>query len=73
MRKLAVDRFEGEYAICEDEDQNYFAIPISELPSGTVEGLVLSVPEKGPISIDPEESARRRERIIKKQRRIFGM
>lgn len=72
MRRLIVDRFEGEYAVCEDENQQYCTVEISRLPEGAGEGAVLSISDEGIISLDREETARRRERIGRKQSEFFG-
>ncbi len=66
-----IDRFEGEYAVCEDEEQRLFAIGIEELPPGAGEGSVLLISEEGELLLDEEETERRRKRIAEKQRRIF--
>ena len=34
MRKLIIDRFEGTYAICEDQEKKMVAISLNELPQG---------------------------------------
>lgn len=61
MKTIAIDRFEGKYAICEDKDQKFFAIDISELPEGAKTGDVLAVnDEEGTLSIDEQETARRK-------------
>ena len=33
MKTLIIDRFEKNFAVCEDDDGSFFAIDISELPS----------------------------------------
>lgn len=71
MRHLAIDRLEGKYAICEDQDQNYYAIETGELPAGAKEGIVLVITDEGELRLDLEETERRRARIAKKQRRAF--
>lgn len=71
MKRLVIDRFEGKYAICEDADQKYFAIETAELPQGAKEGCVLAISEEGELSLDVEETERRRQRIAEKQRRAF--
>jgi len=71
MKKLVIDRFEGKYAICEDGDQKYFAIETAELPEGAKEGCVVVISEEGELSLDLEETERRRQRIAEKQRVIF--
>lgn len=69
---LVIDRFEGKYAICADDDGRHFAIETSELPEGAKEGSVVVISEEGTLSLDPEEEARRRARILEKQRKLFG-
>ncbi len=71
MKQLVIDRFEGKYAICEDKEARYFAIEIQELPKGAKEGHVLSISEEGVLSLDLEETQRRRKRISDKQNRLF--
>ena len=72
MRQLIIDRFEGKYAICEDQEQKYFAIAVEELPKGSAEGWVLEISDEGELSFNEEETRARRERIKAKQRRAFG-
>lgn len=63
MRKLIIDRLEGIYAICEDENQKYYAIELSELPKGAKAGDVLAVnDEEGTLSVDAEASAARKKK-----------
>ncbi len=49
--RLIVDRFEGTYAVCEQEDQTIVKIEKSKLPKGTKEGDVL-IMDGDIISID---------------------
>ena len=72
MKQFIIDRYEGKYAICEDKDQKYFAIELSELPEGARPGSVLAITEEGLLVLDEEETQRRRQRILEKQRRLFG-
>lgn len=58
---IKIDRFEGEYAVCEIAG-TMVDIPKSELPDGAVEGSVLS------LSIVETDD---RERIAKKQNSLF--
>ena len=69
---LTIDRFEGKYAICEDAEQKYFAIETSELPAGAAEGSVLLISDDGILSLEAEETDRRRKEMAEKQRKIFG-
>ncbi len=71
-KKLVIDRFEGKYAICEDGEQKYFAIECAELPAGAKEGCVLLISEEGELTLDAEETERRRRLMAEKQRRAFG-
>lgn len=72
MKQLIIDRYEGKYAICEDGEQKYFAIEIPELPEGAKPGCVLVISDQGELTLDLEETERRRQRILEKQHRIFG-
>lgn len=68
--RLIIDRFEGSYAVCEDENKNMLSIPRSKLPIGINEGSVLIASESG-ITVDYEETAQRAERIKKKMDGLF--
>lgn len=57
MRKLIIDRFEGDFAVCETEDLEFINIPNAALPEGAKEGDVLT------ISLDKEETESRKEKI----------
>ena len=72
MKQLIIDRFEGKYAICEDKDQKYYAIEAQELPPGAKAGCVLQITDEGELLLDEEETQRRRQRILDKQRKAFG-
>ena len=56
MRKLIIDRFEGTYAICEDQEKKMFAISLNELPQGAKPGDVLQISGAGELSVDQEET-----------------
>lgn len=72
MRTLTIDRFEGTYAICEDSEQKFFAIDVSELPAGAKAGDVLKVDDaQGTISIDGEATAQKRAKLKKIQDKLF--
>ena len=60
MKQITIDRFDGIYAICEDKDKAFFAIETSELPQGAKAGDVLKITDDGALSIDVEETERRR-------------
>ena len=71
--ELARCRFDGIYAICEDKDKAFFAIETSELPQGAKAGDVLKITDDGALSIDVEETERRRARILEKQKKLMGL
>ena len=60
-------------AICEDKDKAFFAIETSELPQGAKAGDVLKITDDGALSIDVEETERRRARILEKQKKLMGL
>ena len=71
MRKLSIDRFEGNYAICEDGERKMFAIELGELPKGAKEGDILVISDEGEITVDAEETKHRREKIKKLQNSVW--
>lgn len=62
--KLIVDRFEGEYAVCENEDGTMVDIRRDKLPKETKEGDVLIV-EGDTFVIDVQATLERKEYIKK--------
>ena len=71
MRKLIIDRFEGTYAICEDQEKKMFAISLNELPQGAKPGDVLQISGAGELSVDQEETQRRRKQMAGRQSKLF--
>lgn len=72
MKTLTVDRFEGNFAICEQEGvEKLFGIDRQELPSGVREGDVLEISDEGEISVNGEKTRRRREQILARQKKMF--
>lgn len=63
MQFLCIDRFDGGYAVCENDDGEAFEIELSRLPSGVREGDVLAMSDGGEIMRDKEETQRRRKKI----------
>lgn len=60
--KVIIDRFEGEYAVCEKENLEMIDIEKHKLPLGAKEGDVLIFSE-GSIKIDEIETRNRKEKI----------
>ena len=71
MRKLIIDRFEGTYAICEDQEKKMFAISLNELPQGAKPGDVLQISGAGELSVDQEETQRRSKNMAGLQSKLF--
>jgi hypothetical protein len=61
---VVIDRFEGRFAVCEGEDGRMINIEKERIPDSAREGDVLSFTGET-ITIDEEETKRRRERILK--------
>ena len=62
MKKLAIDRFEEQWAILEDDEGRLTRVERSRLPDGARQGDVLSA-EGDAYTVDAEETAARRARI----------
>lgn len=69
MKQLIIDRFEGKYAICEGEEDKYFAIDVSEIPKEAKAGSVLEIDDQGNLSFNQKETEARRQRILEKKKR----
>lgn len=71
MQKLIIDRFEGNYAVCETENKDMLHIEISRMPEGANESSCIIIDEDGSISLDEERSEERRKRISKMMKDLF--
>ena len=71
MKKFIIDRFEGMYAICEEEDKTMLSIPKYRLPLDCKEGDCLILNTKGMYQKDNEITMEREKRIREKMNRLF--
>lgn len=62
--RLIIDRFEGNFAVCEAEDRKMVNIECSRLPAAAEEGDVIEI-EAGDISICAEKTEKRKSEIEK--------
>lgn len=62
MMKVIIDRFEGNFAVCEKEDRTMMDIEKSKIPSIAKEGDVLNI-FNNKITIDLEETKKRKKEI----------
>ena len=62
--KVTIDRFEGQYAICEKENLDMINIKRDKLPIEAKEGDILII-EGETIKIDNKETQKRKKRIEK--------
>lgn len=60
--KLIIDRFEGDFAVCEKEDKTMINIDKANLPQQAKEGDVI-VFKNGKYSINVAETNRRKKKI----------
>ena len=63
MNFIQIDRFEGDLAVCYDDNLKKSDIKISELPNGVKEGDVLSFDGKD-FYLDEEETQKRRNEVF---------
>lgn len=70
--RLSLDRFEGDYAICEDDAQKVHEIHKSKLPTNAKLGDILRISSEGKLIVDNAETARRKTRIKALQDRLMG-
>jgi hypothetical protein len=62
MTQAVIDRFEGDFAVCEKPDRSMLNIHRSKLPSDAREGDVISI-EMNIINIDRKATEERRDSI----------
>lgn len=62
--KVVIDRFEGNYAVCEKENGEIINIEKDKIPNEAKEGDVLVIENNG-IIIDKEETEKRKEEMKK--------
>jgi len=71
MMKLIVDRIEEGIAVCEKDDLSRINIPLSDLPDGTSEGSVIMKDDNGEYTLDRNQEAERRKRMLELQKNLF--
>lgn len=69
--KFIVDRITEGFAVLEAADLSHIEIEINKLPDGTKEGTVLLFDGEN-YTVDADEEALRRQRILEKQRMLFA-
>ena len=68
--RMVIDRFEGDYAVCERDDRTMLNIKKNKLPAEAKEGDILAV-DGDAISIDLRETSKRKERAEKLMKELF--
>lgn len=68
--RYIIDRFEGDFAVCETEDRQQLSVLKEELPPQVKEGSVLRV-EDGVYRLDLCWEEEHREKIREKMDRLF--
>lgn len=63
---VTIDRFEGEFAVCELEDMSFASLPMAFVPAGAAEGSKLN------ISLDLQAQQVDAARIEAKMDRLFN-
>lgn len=52
MKKLLIEKLEGQYYFCKDKEKNYFAIETAEMPKDAKVGSRIIISDDGIISIE---------------------
>lgn len=71
MKKLIIDRFEGNYAVCEEEDKSMTKIPKYKLPLECKEGDCLILNENDMYQKDEKSTSAREKRLLEKMQRLL--
>lgn len=70
MDKLFVDRIESNFAVCENQDNEFINIPLRELPKDVHEGSVLSINNSGKYNLLKQEEIDRKNKLLKAQENL---
>ena len=68
--RMVIDRFEGDYVVCERDDRTMLNINKNKLPAEAKEGDVLIVDDDA-ISIDLMETSKRKEQANQLMEKLF--
>ncbi len=71
MKKFIIDRFEGSYALCEDEGKIMTKVPKYKLPLDCKEGDSLIQDSDGMYYIDNNDTKANESRLREKKNRLF--
>ncbi len=71
MKKFIIDRFEGNYAVCEMEDKSYISIPKYKLPLDCREGDCLLQDADDMYQKDIEAKTIKEKKLRDKMNRLF--
>ena len=71
MKKFIIDRFEGNYAVCEMEDKSYISNPKYKLPLDCREGDCLLQDADDMYQKDIETKTTKEKKIREKMNRLF--
>lgn len=69
---VIIDRFEGEYAVCEEENGGFRKIPKVFLPAGSREGDCLVLGIGGEWQVDRAATAQRRQKTLELMGRLYS-
>lgn len=71
MKKFIIDRFEGNFAVCEAEDKSFVSIPKYKLPLDCREGECLMQDADNMYRRDIETKSIKEKKIRDKMNRLF--
>lgn len=68
--KVVIDRFEGDFAVCERDDRTMLNINKNKLPANAKEGDVLVI-DGDTIKIDSKETSKRKNQVKDLMEKLF--
>lgn len=71
MKKLTVDRIEGNIAVCIDDNEIIAELYVSDLPFEVREGTIIIVNDDGSFEQNIESEEERREELFTLQESLF--
>lgn len=72
MKYYCIDRIEGNFAVCENEDGRMVNFPLSLLPDGAKEGQWFSRDAQGRFALEEERTRAEKKKVRSLLDKLFG-
>ena len=70
-RKAIIDRFEGDWAVLELDEDEFMDVARANLPLGAKEGSIILIDDEGEITLLEKETQDKRDEVEELMERLF--